>query len=145
VPATDPSQLERRQRDDAVIIEHRANAGRRADGSAPLVLITTTGAVSGRQHTKPICVREDGDDLIVAGSVGGGPRHPQWYRNLLAHPELTVEYLGETYPARAATVPNSLDRDRLFQMMSEVIQGLYSYQDRCREERQIPIVRLQRA
>ena len=107
---TDPSSLDRRTRDEAVINEMRANGGRRPEGGYPLVLLTTTGAVSGRQHTKPVCVREDGDDLVVAGTVGGQPRHPQWYRNLVAHPELTVEYLGESYPPaprRSPTVPTA--------------------------------------
>jgi deazaflavin-dependent oxidoreductase (nitroreductase family) len=145
VAATDPSTLDRRTRDEAVINEMRANAGRRPESGDPLVLLTTTGASSGKEHTKPVCVREDGDDLVVAGTVGGQSRHPQWYRNLVAHPELTVEYLGEVYRARAETVANSPDRDRLFHMMSEVIQGIYGYQDRCRDDRQIPIVRLVRS
>ena len=92
----------------------------------------------------PVCVREDGPDLVVAASAGGQARHPDWCRSLREHPELTVEYLGESYPARATTVPNSLDRDRLFQMLSEEIEGLYGYQDRCQDSRQIPIIRLQR-
>jgi deazaflavin-dependent oxidoreductase (nitroreductase family) len=110
----------------------------------PLVLLTTTGAKTGKQHTTPVCVREDGDDLVVAGSMGGMRKHPQWYRNLQANPELTVEYLGDTYRARAELVPNSLDRNRLFDMMNEVIVGLYGYQDRAAEHRQIPIIRLKR-
>jgi deazaflavin-dependent oxidoreductase (nitroreductase family) len=110
----------------------------------PLVLLTTTGARTGKPHTTPVCVREDGADLVVAGSKGGLPDHPQWYKNLVAHPELTVEYLGDTYRARATTVPNGPDRDRLFEMMSVVIVGLYQYQDRCRDRRQIPVVRLER-
>ena len=110
----------------------------------PLVLLTTTGAQTGRHHTTPVCVREDGADLVVAGSVGGMARHPQWYMNLVAHPELKVECLGETYRAQAVTIANGPDRDRLFQMLSEVIPDLYQYQDRCREHRQIPLVRLKR-
>jgi deazaflavin-dependent oxidoreductase (nitroreductase family) len=137
--------MDRIARDAAVIAECRANAGRRVDGGMPFVLLHTTGSVSGRVHLKPVCVREDGLDLVVAGTAGGQPRHPQWYVNLSVHPELTVEYLGETFSARAATVPNSVDRDRLFAMMDDVIPGIYGYQDRCRETRQIPIVRLARA
>jgi deazaflavin-dependent oxidoreductase (nitroreductase family) len=89
-------------------------------------------------------VREDNGDLFVAASAGGQPRHPQWYRNLLAHPSLTVEYLGVTSSATASTLANDEDRDRLFQLLSEEITGLYGYQDRCRDTRQIPIVRLER-
>jgi hypothetical protein len=64
---------------------------------------------------------------------------------VLANPDLTVEYLGQSFPAVAGTVPNSPDRDRLFQLMSEEITGLYDYQDKCRDTRQIPIIRLRRS
>jgi F420H(2)-dependent quinone reductase len=139
---TAPPPVDWRERDAQIIAEHRANGGKRPDGGMPFVLITTTGTSTGRQYTKPVCVREDGDDLVIAGSKGGSRRHPQWYRNLQANPELTVEYLGDTYQARAELVPNSPDRNRLFDMMSEVIIGLYGYQDRCAEFRQIPVIRL---
>jgi deazaflavin-dependent oxidoreductase (nitroreductase family) len=143
--ATSPPPDDRRTRDEAVVARMRATGGRPdTEGGWPLVILTTSGAVTGNPHPKPVCVREDGDDLIVAGTAGGQPRHPQWYRNLAAHPELTVEYLGGTWRARASTVANSPDRDRLYAMMAEVIPGIYGYQDRCRESRQIPIVRLER-
>jgi hypothetical protein len=81
---------------------------------------------------------------VIAASAGGQPNHPEWYRNLMVRPEITVEYLGESFPVAASTVPSSPDRDRLYHMLSEEITGLYEYQDRCRDSRQIPIVRLQR-
>jgi deazaflavin-dependent oxidoreductase (nitroreductase family) len=121
----------------------RAHGGKTTSGQT-LVILTITGAKSGRQRDKPVCVREDGADLVIAASAGGQYAHPQWYSNLVAHPELTVEYLGESYPATASTVANGPDRDRLFQMLSEEITDLYGYQDRCRDSRQIPVVRLQR-
>jgi deazaflavin-dependent oxidoreductase (nitroreductase family) len=139
-----PPRVDIREQNKSVIANFRATDGAAQDGAMPLVLLTTTGAKSGKPHTTPVCVREDGADLIVAGSKGGTRTHPQWYRNLEANPELTVEYLGDTYQARATVVPNSLDRNRLFDMMSEVIIGLYQYQDRCRDHRQIPIIRLER-
>ena len=122
----------------------RANGGKTTGGGV-LVILEITGEKSGRQIFKPVCVREDGGDLVVAASAGGQPRHPQWYRNLVSNPSLRVEYLGESYQATASTVANSADRDRLFQLLSEEITGLYGYQDRCRDTRQIPIVRLQRS
>ena len=124
--------------------ELRAHGGRTSTGQV-LVILTITGAKTGRTHDKPVCVRADGPDLIVAASAGGQPSHPQWYRNLVAHPDLTVEYLGQSFPAVADTVLNSPDRDRLFQLMSEEITGLYGYQDKCRDTRQIPIIRLRRS
>ena len=56
----------------------------------------------------------------------------------------TVEYHGDSWRARASTAENGPDRDRLFAMMVEVIPGAYGYQDKCRDQRQIPVVRLQR-
>jgi deazaflavin-dependent oxidoreductase (nitroreductase family) len=135
---------QRHARDESVMAELRAHSGRTATGQV-LVILTITGAKTGRRLDKPVCVREDGPDLIVAASAGGQPSHPLWYRNLIAHPDLTVEYLGQSFPAVAGTVPNSPDRDRLFQLMSEEITGLYDYQDKCRDTRQIPIIRLRRS
>jgi deazaflavin-dependent oxidoreductase (nitroreductase family) len=135
---------ERRSRDESMVAEVRANAGRRDDSMA-IVILHTIGEVSGRVHLKPVCVSEDGTDLIVAATAGGQPRHPQWYANLEAQPDITVEYMGETLPVRAELVPNSPARDRLFERMQKEIPGIYGYQDRCRETRQIPIVRLVRS
>src|ERR1700712_1035594 len=133
-----PPRIDMRERNKQIMAEMRSTGGKSEASAEPLVIITTVGNKSGNPHATPICVREDGDRLIVCGSAGGAARHPQWYRNLQANPDVTVEYLGETYKATAAPVLNSLDRNRLFDMMSEVIIGLYGYQDRCRESRQIP-------
>jgi deazaflavin-dependent oxidoreductase (nitroreductase family) len=135
---------ELRDRDEGVVAELRANRGRRADGGPPLLILTTVGSVTGAACVKPVCGREDGETLVIAATFGGRPRHPLWYRNLVAHPEVTVEYLGETFRARGTTVDNGPDRDRLAQLMSEAIEGFYGYQDRCRDTRQIPVVRLDR-
>jgi deazaflavin-dependent oxidoreductase (nitroreductase family) len=139
-----PVRIDMREQNKGIIAAFRANGGQLVGLADPLVLLTTIGAKSSHPHTTPVCVREDNGRLVVAGSVGGQPDHPQWYKNLVANPELTVEYLGDTYQARATTVENSPDRDRLFDMMSKVIVGIYGYQDRCRDDRQIPIVSLDR-
>jgi deazaflavin-dependent oxidoreductase (nitroreductase family) len=139
--AADPTLAERHERDQAVMADLRAHDGKTSGGQT-LVILTITGARTGQAHEKPMCVREDGADLVVAGSAGGQPKHPQWYRNLLANPAVSVEYLGRSFPATTSTIENSLGRDRLFQMLSEEITGLYGYQDRCRDTRQIPIIRI---
>jgi deazaflavin-dependent oxidoreductase (nitroreductase family) len=138
-----PAPTDIRETNKDVIVRYRASDGT-GEGMQALVLLTTVGSVSGKPHTTPVCVQEDGDLLIVAGSRGGLPRHPQWYRNLLAQPELTVEYRGDTYQARATTVANGLRRDALFARMNQVIPGLYGYQDRAASHRQIPIIALER-
>jgi deazaflavin-dependent oxidoreductase (nitroreductase family) len=137
-----PSPIDMRERNKRVIPHYRESGGV-GEGMEHLVLLTTKGAKTGLRHTTPVCVQQDGADLVVAGSMGGVPAHPQWYRNLLADPELTVEFRGRTYQARASTVANGPARDELFARMSEVIPGLYGYQDRAAPYRQIPIVRLE--
>ena len=140
---TSGSRPDIRETNKGVIASYRASGGT-GEGQDRLVLVTTKGTTSGAQHTTPVCVREDGDVLVVAGTMGGNRRHPQWYRNLVAEPEVTVEYRGDTYQARASTMLNGPERDEQFARMNEVIPGMYGYQDRCREFRQIPIVRLER-
>jgi deazaflavin-dependent oxidoreductase (nitroreductase family) len=139
--AADPTLAERHERDQAVMADLRAHDGKTSGGQT-LVILSIKGARTGQSYEKPMCVREDGDDLVVAASAGGQASHPQWYRNLLVNPEVTVEYLGRSFPGTASTVENSQHRDRLFHMLSEEITGLYGYQDRCRDTRQIPIIRI---
>src|SRR5260221_7279159 len=79
----------------------------------PLVLLTTTGAKSGKLHTTPVMVFSDGDKTYVIASKGGAPSDPDWYRNLLAHPELTVETLKDTFKAKAV-VADDKERERLW-------------------------------
>jgi deazaflavin-dependent oxidoreductase (nitroreductase family) len=89
-----PRRTDMREFNKGVIANYRATGGKDGDGALqPLVLLTTVGAKSGREHTTPVNVRKDGDDLIVAGTKGGYPTHPQWYQNLQSNPELTVEGL----------------------------------------------------
>lgn len=143
---TRPPRVDMRETNKGVIANYRATGGKPAEGQFPLVLLTTKGAKTGKEHTTPVCVREYEGKLVVAGSMGGRPTHPQWYKNIVAADgELTVEYLGDTYRAKATVVPNSLERNVLFDMMSEVIVGLYGYQDKCRDQRQIPVLLLERA
>jgi deazaflavin-dependent oxidoreductase (nitroreductase family) len=141
---TEPSQarIDIRETNKQVITRYREGGGSGAE-DAGLVLLTTTGVRSGKPHTTPVCVHDDGNRLIVAGTMGGLPTHPQWYRNLLANPELTVEYRGNRYRATATTLSNGPERDALFARISEVIPGIYGYQDRAAPFRQIPIVALE--
>jgi deazaflavin-dependent oxidoreductase (nitroreductase family) len=139
---TPSTPLDMRERNKKVIPRYRESSGM-GEGMEYLVLLGTTGASSGKTHLTPVCVQQEGDDLIVAASMGGVPANPQWYDNLLADPELTIEFRGRTYRARATTVANGPERDALFARMSEVIPGLYGYQDRAAPFRQIPIIRLQ--
>ena len=126
-----------------LIAEYRANGGQVTGqfAGAPLLLLTTIGAKSGQSRTTPLAYTADGDRLLVIASKGGAPTHPDWYHNLVANPEVTVELETETFPARA-TVPDGEERDRLFDQMAAQMPGFADYQRNT--TRRIPVVVLER-
>lgn len=135
---TDPSEFNRN-----LITEYRSTGGRVTGqfAGAPLLLLTTTGARSGQPRTTPVVYTADGDRLVIIASKGGAPTHPDWYRNLVANPEVTVELGEETFQARA-TVPEGPERDRLFDQMAARMSGFAEYQRNT--TRRIPVVLLER-
>src|SRR6266852_2702892 len=76
-----------------VISEFRANQGKVSGQLAhmPVLLLTMTGARSGRTITKPLVYTTDGDRLVVIASFAGAPKNPPWYHNLVANPVATIE------------------------------------------------------
>jgi deazaflavin-dependent oxidoreductase (nitroreductase family) len=108
----------------------------------PTLLLTTTGARSGRPHTTPLVYVRDGNRLLVLASNYGAPQHPDWYHNLLAHPDVRVEVAGEAYDA-VAVVAAGPERERLFAAMAAHFPWLPDLQAQAR--RSIPVVALVRA
>ena len=133
---------DRALRDERTIAEVRRNGGIRADDGALIAILETIGTVSHERHTKPVCAVQDGDDFFVVASAGGQRRHPDWLRNVLAHPDIQVEFALRRFRVRASVEPNGPLRDEVFARLHKLIPGLYEYQDRCRDYRQIPVVRL---
>lgn len=125
------------------IEEFRANGGKVGGmwEGRPLLLLTTTGAKSGQRRTTPTMYLRDGNRLIIFASKGGAPTNPDWYHNLLAHPEVTVEVGPETYEARA-TVLTGEERDRLYARQSEMFPQFGEYQ--AKTTRKIPVIALER-
>ncbi|MFF4412467.1 nitroreductase family deazaflavin-dependent oxidoreductase [Streptosporangium sp. NPDC001559] len=107
-----------KSRNEAVIEEFRANKGKVGGffEGTDLLLLTTVGARSGRPHTTPAVYVRDGDTVAVAASYAGAPKHPAWYHNLVANPEVTVEIGAERYQATAVPAEGA-ERDRLFALM----------------------------
>jgi deazaflavin-dependent oxidoreductase (nitroreductase family) len=126
-----------------IIDEFRSNHGKVTGvfANAPLVLLTTTGAKSGREHTTPVVYTRDGDRIVVIASKGGAPSHPAWYHNLVANPEVTVELPDETYKARAV-VAHGDERERLYRAQAELMPNFTEYQKKT--TREIPVVVLER-
>ena len=99
-----------------IIAEFRANGGRVGGPLAgvPLLLLTTTGARTGLPRTNPVTYIVDNGRLVcTAAKEGDAMKHPDWYYNLRANPDVTVELGTETFPARA-TVLAGAERQRLF-------------------------------
>ncbi|WP_280418829.1 nitroreductase/quinone reductase family protein [Nocardia carnea] len=134
----------------SVVDNFRANGGEiTMEGmlkGADLVLLTTVGRRSGRQHIVPLAYLTDGDDRVVLwASNMAAAEHPAWYRNLAANPQVIVErptsagidlFTGTTHTA------GGTERERLFDMLSEQFPHMAAHQQQT--EREIPLVVVER-
>jgi deazaflavin-dependent oxidoreductase (nitroreductase family) len=102
-----------------------------------ILLLTTNGRRSGEPRTTPLIHRVDGERWIVVASKGGAPDHPDWYKNLEADPEATIQVKHEQIPVRASTAEGE-ERTRLWQLMTEVWPPYDDYQKKT--SREIPVV-----
>ncbi|GAA5008243.1 nitroreductase/quinone reductase family protein [Streptomyces siamensis] len=125
-----------------IVEEFRAGGGRVGGPfeKARLLLLTTTGVRTGAPHTTPLGYYPDGgEQVLVIASAGGAPRHPDWYRNLLARPRVTVEDGVFVYEAKAHVLERP-ERDRVFARAVEADPGWAEYQ--AKTDRVIPVVAL---
>jgi deazaflavin-dependent oxidoreductase (nitroreductase family) len=104
----------------------------------PTLLLTTTGRTSGQPRTRALIFGRDGDDYLVVASMGGAPRHPQWYLNLTVVPEAHIQVRTERLPVISRTARSPAERARLWQIMTEVWPNYDVYQTRT--AREIPVV-----
>lgn len=124
-----------------IIAEFRANDGQvggQFEG-APLLLLTTRGRKSGAERTNPMMYLDDGDRLLVFASKAGAPTHPDWYLNLLADPQVTVEMGRRTFRATAIPLAGE-ERDRMYAEQARRYPGFAEYQ--AGTDRVIPVVAL---
>src|SRR5439155_14987001 len=119
---------------------HGSKVGGMWEGT-PLLLLTTRGAKSGERRTTPMGYMPEGDRLIVFASSGGAPTHPDWYHNLVAHPQVTVEVGTETFNA-IAVVAEDEERDRLWTKGVALYPDLAEHQ--AKTTRQFPVIALSR-
>ena len=106
--------------------------------SAPTVVLTHTGARSGRRRQTPLAYFTDGDDVILIASKGGAPNNPAWYHNLKANPEVELWNGGGGGRYRAHEAEGA-ERDRLWELTTTFNPGYASYQERA-TERTIPVI-----
>jgi deazaflavin-dependent oxidoreductase (nitroreductase family) len=126
-----------------IIDEFRANGGKVGGyfAGTTLLLLTTTGAKSGKHTLSPLVCTVDGDRLLIYASAAGEPNNLAWYHNLVANPEVTVELGTETFPARA-TVITGAERDRLWNEHVARAPNFGEYERKT--TRTIPVVALNR-
>jgi deazaflavin-dependent oxidoreductase (nitroreductase family) len=126
-----------------VIGEFRMNQGKvggQMEGM-PLLLLTTTGAKTGRALTKPLAYTKDGDRIAVIASFAGSPRNPAWYNNLVANPTVMLEIGSQRFQAKAV-ITTGEERQRLFKTQAEIMPIFNDYQKKT--HRQIPVVMFER-
>ncbi len=126
-----------------IIEEFRANAGVVSGqfSGAPLLLLSTTGAKSGQDRVHPMMYRAEGKRMFVFASKAGAPTNPDWYHNLVAHPEVTVEVGAERFGAKARVVTGA-ERDRIYASHAAEYPGFAEYEEKT--DRIIPVVELVR-
>jgi deazaflavin-dependent oxidoreductase (nitroreductase family) len=131
------------QKNRQVIEEFRANGGvvSVSPPRGPVLLLHSRGARSGRECVTPLMYSEDGERYVVLASRGGSAKNPDWYYNLIANPEVSIEVGTEVLDVTAA-VTQGEERQRLFDRQAETYTQFAYYQGKTR--RLIPVVVLER-
>ncbi|MGE0057744.1 MAG: nitroreductase family deazaflavin-dependent oxidoreductase [Dehalococcoidia bacterium] len=125
-----------------VMAEFRANGGKVGGvfENMPLLILHTKGAKSGNEHQTPLVYMEDEGKYVIFASQGGAPKHPSWYHNLVANPDVTIEVGTETKEASASVAPQPL-RDELYNRNSDKHPQFKEYE--AKTTRLIPVVILE--
>jgi deazaflavin-dependent oxidoreductase (nitroreductase family) len=125
--------------DAKTIAEFRGNHGK-VGGSfegAPILILHTKGARTGKSHIKPVMYLRDGERYVVFASKGGAPRNPDWYHNLKAHPHIKIEVGDDTIDVHAEEMIG-VEHDRLYKIQSTRYPQFADYQRKTK--RVIPVV-----
>ena len=135
------SEMNMREYNARLIEEYRANGGKLSGqlANSQILLLTTTGAKTGQERVTPMGYRLDGDRIVVIAADAGADKHPDWYYNIVAHPDVTVEMGEEHFPARAI-IAGAAERERL--IASNVVPYFPAQQEKT--SRAIPFVFLER-
>lgn len=127
-----------------IIEEFRANGGQVGGtfAGAPLLLLHTIGAKSGRERVNPVMYRKVGDSYAVFASKAGAPTNPDWYHNLRANPRVRAE-IGTSVLDLTARVAEGEERERIWSAQKQDYPGFADYERKT--TRQIPVVMLEPA
>lgn len=127
----------------SIIEEFRANEGRVSGQfeGAPLLLLHHMGAKSGKERINPVMYQRVGDNFAIFASKAGADTNPDWYHNLVANPEASVEIGTDTIPV-TARVADEAERDPIWTKQKADYPGFADYESKT--DRQIPVVILER-
>ena len=125
-----------------IIEEFRSNLGQVGGdfAGAPLLLLHTYGAKSGIERVNPVMYQQVGDGIAIFASKAGAPSHPDWYFNLLAHPEVEIEIGAERMTVRARVAEGG-ERDAIWSTQKDRYPGFAEYE--AKTARVIPVVILE--
>src|SRR5262245_32393822 len=130
---------------ETLIDDLRAHEGHATSGpfvGRQVLILTTTGAKTGTRHEAPLAYTRTGDDIVIVASMGGSPRNPAWFHNLVANPVVTVELDGKRFEA-VARVTGPEERRRLYDSHAETHPGFLEYEPKT--TRVIPVIVLSRS
>jgi deazaflavin-dependent oxidoreductase (nitroreductase family) len=127
-----------------IIEQFRANEGKVGPPfeGAPLLILHSTGAKSGKTRLAPIVYQQVDDSWAVFASKAGAPDNPDWYHNLVANPSATIE-LGTEEVAVTARVLEGDEREAVWSKQKELMPGFAEYEEKT--DRVIPVIVLDRA
>lgn len=134
-------RMDMRARNREIIEQFRAGGEIPGMHRERLVLLTTTGARTGNRHTTPMMFHSDNDRLLVIASNAGAPKDPDWYRNLVAEPRVTVEVGSESYDAVARPATGT-EYTELWSLITEAYPFFADH--KVKAGRDIPVVVLTR-
>lgn len=110
-------------------------------GGRPMLLLRHVGRKTGQERTSALLYVRDGDNYAVIASKGGDPKHPAWFHNITAKPDLEIQVGRETIPVRVRVAEGD-ERARIWKKADEVNKGGYE-QYQTRTDRKIPVVVLE--
>jgi len=132
-----------------IIEEFRANGGRVGGyfEGATLLILHTRGVKTGLPRPKPLVYlpdESDDDSIYIFASKGGAPVNPEWYRNLMAAGQATIEVRTSTYPVTVSELIGE-ERDRVYAEQVTHMPGFGDYERKAEGSRKIPVLRLTRS
>jgi len=129
-----------------VIEEFRANGGRVGGNfeGRTLLLLHHRGAKTGTERVNPVAYQRLSEGSVaVFASKGGSPTNPDWYHNVVANPDVTVELGTETFPAQAR-IAEGAERDSIWERQKRDWPGFAEYEEKTKGIREIPVVILEK-